>query len=402
MTPRSANCQPIAGATGTTYALTAADAGSTIRYADTAGDSDGQFTSDSVPTQVVTQPGGSSGAGGSGGGSGSGASGSGGSGGSGSDGTGGGGGTGGPGGNGSGTGVTITILPDGAVSGVELGSSAKWRVSLAVSPRRVHRHTLIKLTGQVMTAPRPPAGKLIYLQARTVSSGWRGRGRHRHRVTVYGPWISFATLRAAAKGTFKTTYRFRLGGVHRYQFHAVAPQEGGYRNQTGSSTTVTVSETTADAARRDQPGITRSSPMGITSSLSQHAVGRQRCLPAPSREWPSSGARIAAALRGNELVTCERPCPARGSAPRSRRTSRALARRRPVGPPDRNNARVQPMDCLLLPGRSTQRTQPPTQAQLPRAGVRAAVQATSGGDGPGCRSRAHCPDLWRCWAPAMD
>jgi hypothetical protein len=177
------------------------------------------------------------GSGAPGGAGGSGGSGAGGSGGSGSAGTGGSG----------GSGVTIIVptgtgTSTGTGSGVKLGSTAKWRVTLAVSPRKVHKHTLIKLTGKVLTSPRPPAGKLIYLQARTLATAWRGRGRHRHRVTTHGPWISFATLRASRGGAFRGTYRFRLGGVHRYQFQAVAPKEGGYRNRSGASRQVTITE----------------------------------------------------------------------------------------------------------------------------------------------------------------
>jgi hypothetical protein len=124
-----------------------------------------------------------------------------------------------------------------------LGSSVNWKVSLTITPRRVHRDTVIALTGRVLTSPRPPHGKLIYLQARTVATGWRGRGRKRHRVAVHGHWISFQTLQAKANGSFKAKYRFRLGGRHRYQLRAVAPREGGYRNRTGSSSVVLVTET---------------------------------------------------------------------------------------------------------------------------------------------------------------
>lgn len=189
------------------------------------------------------QSAGGSGSGGSGGGSpgNGGAGGDGGAGGSGGSAGGASGGTAGTGGSGA-TSVTITLLPNGAVAGVELGTTAKWRLTLGISPRKVHKHTLIRLTGRVLTSPQPPAGKLIYLQARTVTTGWRGRGRRRHRATIYGAWISFATLRANTNGTYVSSYRFRLGGVHRYQFHAVAPQEGGYRNQTGTTAAITVTE----------------------------------------------------------------------------------------------------------------------------------------------------------------
>jgi hypothetical protein len=123
-----------------------------------------------------------------------------------------------------------------------LGTSAPWQVSLRVSPRRVRVHTLIRLNGHVATSPRPPLGKLIDLQARTVTSSWRPRHRHRRRVSSFGPWITFRLLRARPDGAFNARYRFRFAGEHRYQFEAVAPAEGGYRDATGHSAAVTVTE----------------------------------------------------------------------------------------------------------------------------------------------------------------
>jgi len=125
---------------------------------------------------------------------------------------------------------------------VLLGSTAKWRVSLRVSPARVRRHTKVKLTGLVSSSPRPDEGKLIYLQARSVSSTFKGKGHKHHKVAVYGKWISFQVFRAKANGTFSSTYTFKLGGKHTYQFRAVAPAEGQYRNPTGTSTTITIQE----------------------------------------------------------------------------------------------------------------------------------------------------------------
>jgi len=49
-------------------------------------------------------------------------------------------------------------------------------------------------------------------------------------------------LRANPNGGFSSTYRFRLGGRHTYQFRAVAPAEGQFRNRTGSSQIVAVHE----------------------------------------------------------------------------------------------------------------------------------------------------------------
>jgi hypothetical protein len=92
-----------------------------------------------------------------------------------------------------------------------------------------------------LTAPRPQGGKLIYLQARTVTRAWRRR--HRHRVSLHGPWITFKELRAKPDGNFTAAYRFHLGGHHHYQMRAIAPQEGGFQNPTGSSPTITLTET---------------------------------------------------------------------------------------------------------------------------------------------------------------
>jgi hypothetical protein len=136
---------------------------------------------------------------------------------------------------------TSTSPPPGGGSGL-LGTTASWQVSLRVSPRHVHRHTVIKLSGLVFTAPRPPDGKLIYLQARSVARGWRRRGRSRRRAWLYGPWITFQELRAKPDGSFNAHYRFKLGGRHHYQMRAVAPQEGGFLDPTGTSRPVAVIE----------------------------------------------------------------------------------------------------------------------------------------------------------------
>jgi hypothetical protein len=253
-------CSTIIGATSATYTLVAEDLRHTIVYQNAVSDTDGQTTSDSEPTlEVAEAPGtgtctGSScsqngGSGGSNGGNGS--NGSGGSNGSdGSDGSGTGtGGDGGTGGSGVlGSGVTVVLPPSTPSStanqgAVLLGSAAKWVISLKVSPLRVRRRTRIKLTGLVSSSPRPGTGKLVYLQARSIGSAWKGKGSHRHRVTVYGKWLTFQAFRAKSNGTFSSTYMFRLGGKHTYQFQAVAPAEGQYRNPTGTSTTITVKET---------------------------------------------------------------------------------------------------------------------------------------------------------------
>jgi hypothetical protein len=106
----------------------------------------------------------------------------------------------------------------------------------------VRQHTKVRLTGLVSSTPRPSEGKLVFLQARSVGSRWKGHGRARHRVSVFGKWLTFQEFRAKASGTFSSTYTFKLGGRHAYQFQAVAPAEGQYRNPTGTSLPVLVTE----------------------------------------------------------------------------------------------------------------------------------------------------------------
>ena len=240
-------CSAIVGATSTAYTPVAGDEGYTIEYENSVEDAQKhQATSTSAPTVAVAEAPGSGGSctstGCSGGNGSNGSNGS--SGGNGANGNNGAGGAGGSSGAGTnGSGVTVVIPGGGSSLGsTPLGSTAKWNISLKVSPTRVHRHTKVKLVGQVSTYPRPSEGKLVYLQARSVSFAWRGRGSGRHRVTVYGKWISFQVFRANDDGSFASTYTFKLGGRHTYQFQAVAPAEGQFRNPTGTSSTMTIRE----------------------------------------------------------------------------------------------------------------------------------------------------------------
>jgi hypothetical protein len=244
----AANCVPIVGATGTSYNVTQADGGHAIRYEQTVVNNAGSANAQSAPLGPVTpsaaekeqaekekaekekiekekiekEKGGSGGTTGAGGTSGSDGQ-------AGSD-------------SSSGTGGVTINLPGSNLGSIPLGSTAKWALSLHVNPLRVHRGTKIKLSGLVSTSPRPTEGKLIYLQARSVGTKWRDSGRSRHRVSVFGKWVTFQAFRAKAGGTFSSSYTFRLGGDHTYQFQAVAPAEGQYRNPTGTSKTITVKE----------------------------------------------------------------------------------------------------------------------------------------------------------------
>lgn len=221
------HCSAIPGATGQTYTPSSSDTGYYVVYQNTVRDTDGSTTADSQPTLAVADPtkeaagfgGQSAGGGGSSSSSGSTS------------------GPGGSGGLGGSSGITVNLSAPSL-----LGSTSPWQVTLTVHPRRVRRGWTIKLSGYVATSPRPASGKLVYLQARTVSVAWKGRGRKRHRVRRYGKWMTFKHLTAEADGKFKATYRFKFGGRHTYQFAAVAPQEGGFLNTTGTSTVVTVQE----------------------------------------------------------------------------------------------------------------------------------------------------------------
>jgi hypothetical protein len=216
-------CSPISQATSLAYQSQPADVGYYLVYSNTVSDNDGSTTSDSQPTTLVNgSPGSSSCVGGEclHGGTG---------------------GTGGLGGSSaSGSGVTVDVLTQG--NSTLLGSPAKWSVTLKASPGRVRKGTNLKLAGNVSTSPRPAAGKLVYLQARSVSRIWRGHGHGRHQINVYGRWTTFVALHTSSNGAWHATYKFRLGGRHVYQMRAVAPSEGGFQNPTGSSAAITITE----------------------------------------------------------------------------------------------------------------------------------------------------------------
>lgn len=224
------SCTPITNATGASYTVVSEDEAHTLRYQETVANNDGSGATESeafgpiasAAAKETTGTGATNGSNGT----------------PGTDGTNGASGTPGAGGP-----VTVVLPGSGSNLGsVLLGSAARWALSLKVTPLRVHRGTKIRLTGKVSTSPRPGTGKLVFLQARSVGARWKGSGRHRHKVTVFGKWVTFQEFRANANGSFASTYRFRLGGHHTYQFQAVAPAEGQYRNPTGTSVAVSVSE----------------------------------------------------------------------------------------------------------------------------------------------------------------
>ena len=105
---------------------------------------------------------------------------------------------------------------------VRLGVRPK--VSLAVRPRRVGFGGRIRLSGRVVSRPRPRAGKLVVLQA-------FDRGR----------WRPLATTRSRKRGRFTARYRFtRTSRPRTFRFRARVPREGAYPYATGNSRTVRV------------------------------------------------------------------------------------------------------------------------------------------------------------------
>jgi hypothetical protein len=212
-------CAPIALATNTTYAPQAADVGYYLIYANTVSDNDGTTTSNSEPTTIVTAAA-----------------------------------TttscvageclhGGVGGSGPGSGITIAITgPGTGASSAPLGSKAKWGVTFKASPRLIHKGNTVYLKGAVTTTPRPAAGKLIFLQARAVEGEWRQGAHKRYWIPIPGEWITFDHLTSKPDGTWHATHYFKFGGRHIYEMQAVAPQEGGYLNATGTSRIVKIYE----------------------------------------------------------------------------------------------------------------------------------------------------------------
>jgi hypothetical protein len=234
------HCVAITGATSTKYDPTSSDVGYYIVYQNKVSDKDGTTVADSQPTLAVTDP--SKEAASSGGQQsppgGSGSGGAGGTGGTGGAGAGVGGAGAGVGGAGAGSSSGITVNLNAPAM---LGSTSPWQIILKIRPGKVRKGTTITLTGFVATSPRPSSGKLVYLRARSVTSARKGHGRHR-RLVHYGKWATFMQLRTSSDGHYEAKYRFKAGGKHTYQFSAVAPQEGGFLNTTGSSSLVTVQE----------------------------------------------------------------------------------------------------------------------------------------------------------------
>jgi hypothetical protein len=132
---------------------------------------------------------------------------------------------------------------DGTINTFNASSETPWKVSLRISPRHVHLHTGVRLTGRVSTSPLPAKGKIVWLQACEITFVKRVHVHHRYWVPVCHEWRTFKVLHTEPSGAYKWTYHFRFGGRHRYAFQTVAPHEGDFAAATGFSAITEVTET---------------------------------------------------------------------------------------------------------------------------------------------------------------
>jgi hypothetical protein len=97
------------------------------------------------------------------------------------------------------------------------------RVTLRIRPRSVGAGGRIRLSGLVLSAPRPRPGKLVALQA-------FDRGR----------WRTFAITRSHKRGRYARAYRFTRSVGRTFRFRAHLPREGAYPYAAGNSRAVRV------------------------------------------------------------------------------------------------------------------------------------------------------------------
>lgn len=103
----------------------------------------------------------------------------------------------------------------------ELGLSVPARSTLRATPRFVLNGGAVLFAGVLLGHPRPPAGKLVSVQA-----------------FVRGRWRTFAETRADRAGRFRYRYRFDgTRGTVGYRFRALIPREPVYPFATGASRT---------------------------------------------------------------------------------------------------------------------------------------------------------------------
>jgi hypothetical protein len=97
------------------------------------------------------------------------------------------------------------------------------RATLRIRPRHVGAGGRIRLSGRVLSRPRPRPGKLVVLQA-------FDRGR----------WRTFAVTRSHKRGRYTRAYRFMQSAGRTFRFRAHLPREGAYPYSAGNSHTVRV------------------------------------------------------------------------------------------------------------------------------------------------------------------
>ena len=98
------------------------------------------------------------------------------------------------------------------------------RVRAGLTLRAARHGRVVALSGALRGRPLPRAGKLVELQART-------RG---------GRWLTFRTVRADARGRFRTRYRLRTRGAATFALRARSRASGDYPYATGASGRVRV------------------------------------------------------------------------------------------------------------------------------------------------------------------
>ena len=98
------------------------------------------------------------------------------------------------------------------------------RVRAGLTLRARRRGRLVLLSGGLRGRPLPRAGKLVELQARTRA----------------GRWLTFRTVRADARGRFRTRYRLRTRRPATFALRARSRASGDYPYATGSSGRVRV------------------------------------------------------------------------------------------------------------------------------------------------------------------
>lgn len=113
-----------------------------------------------------------------------------------------------------------TVLP----TSTEVGLTTPAQSSLRVSRSRLLNGQSVTFSGQVVSAPIPPGGKLVQLEVR-----------------LSRRWQTFRTVRTDPAGNWSVPYRFaRTRGVAWYRFRVELPPESGYPFTVGVSKSIRV------------------------------------------------------------------------------------------------------------------------------------------------------------------